>query len=59
MEQWTNRLLWHLILHPKKKYGRFTTIFRYVALFKVGMELYFQEGPAMIDELKQKGHHIF
>ncbi|GAC92110.1 orotidine 5'-phosphate decarboxylase [Anoxybacillus flavithermus NBRC 109594] len=26
---------------------------------KVGMELYFQEGPAIIDELKQRGHDIF
>jgi orotidine-5'-phosphate decarboxylase len=26
---------------------------------KVGMELYYQEGPSIIDEIKEMGHHIF
>lgn len=26
---------------------------------KVGMELYYQEGPSIIHEIKEKGHHIF
>lgn len=26
---------------------------------KVGMEAYFQHGPKLVDELKQRGHHVF
>ena len=26
---------------------------------KVGMELFYQEGPSIIHEIKEKGHHIF
>ncbi|MBA2878758.1 orotidine-5'-phosphate decarboxylase [Anoxybacillus kamchatkensis] len=44
----------------KEEVRTFLQLFSDTSLFlKVGMELYFQEGPAMIDELKQKGHHIF
>ncbi|KIQ95831.1 Orotidine 5'-phosphate decarboxylase [Anoxybacillus thermarum] len=44
----------------KEEVRTFLQPFSDTSLFlKVGMELYFQEGPAMIDELKQKGHHIF
>ncbi|AKS37985.1 orotidine 5'-phosphate decarboxylase [Anoxybacillus gonensis] len=44
----------------KEEVRTFLQPFSHTSLFlKVGMELYFQEGPAIIDELKQKGHHIF
>ncbi|MBW9217087.1 orotidine-5'-phosphate decarboxylase [Anoxybacillus sp. ST70] len=44
----------------KEEVRPFLQPFSDTSLFlKVGMELYFQEGPAIIDELKQKGHHIF
>ena len=44
----------------KKEVSNFLTLFNKEKLFvKVGMELFYQEGPAIIDEIKDKGHHIF
>ncbi|WP_041638571.1 orotidine-5'-phosphate decarboxylase [Anoxybacillus flavithermus] len=44
----------------KEEVRSFLQLFSDTSLFlKVGMELYFQEGPAIIDELKQRGHDIF
>ncbi|CUA81080.1 orotidine-5'-phosphate decarboxylase [Anoxybacillus suryakundensis] len=44
----------------KEEVWSFLQLFSDTSLFlKVGMELYFQEGPTIIDELKQRGHHIF
>ena len=44
----------------KKEVSQFLTLFNKEKLFvKVGMELFYQEGPAIIDEIKDKGHHIF
>jgi len=44
----------------KEEVRAFLQLFSDTSLFvKVGMELYFQEGPTIIDELKQRGHYIF
>ncbi|MCL6615909.1 MAG: histidine kinase [Anoxybacillus ayderensis] len=43
----------------KEEVRTFLQLFSDTSLFlKVGMELYFQEGPAMIDELKQHIEHV-
>ena len=40
--------------------NRFLQPFEGKELFvKVGMELFYQEGPSIIHQLKEKGHHIF
>jgi orotidine-5'-phosphate decarboxylase len=44
----------------KKEVSQFLNQFNQEKLFvKVGMELYYQEGPSIIHEIKEKGHHIF
>jgi orotidine-5'-phosphate decarboxylase len=44
----------------KEEVNRFLTHFENEKLFlKVGMELFYQEGPSIIYELKEKGHEIF
>jgi len=44
----------------KQEVNEFLRLFSDTPLFvKVGMELYYQEGPAMIEELKTQGHRIF
>ncbi|CAM3413778.1 orotidine-5'-phosphate decarboxylase [Aeromicrobium ponti] len=44
----------------KDEVNRFLTHFENEKLFlKVGMELFFQEGPSIVYELKEKGHEIF
>lgn len=44
----------------KQEVNEFLRLFSGTPLFvKVGMELYYQEGPAMIEELKAQGHRIF
>ncbi|GGJ55366.1 orotidine-5'-phosphate decarboxylase [Anoxybacillus voinovskiensis] len=44
----------------KQEVNEFLRLFSDTPLFvKVGMELYYQEGPAMIEELKAQGHRIF
>ena len=53
-------LLLLLIFHLRRKLLIFYNFFNKEKLFvKVGMELFYQEGPAIIDEIKEKGHHIF
>src|SRR4051794_22437574 len=40
--------------------NRFLQPFEGKELFvKVGMELFYQEGPSIIHQIKEKGHHIF
>ncbi|MCL6587629.1 MAG: orotidine-5'-phosphate decarboxylase [Anoxybacillus sp.] len=44
----------------KQEVREFLRPFSRTSLFvKVGMELYYQEGPAMIAELKEQGHRLF
>lgn len=44
----------------RKEVFQFLEHFRHEKLFvKVGMELFYQEGPSIIDELKNQGHNIF
>ncbi|MBB5323747.1 orotidine-5'-phosphate decarboxylase [Anoxybacillus tepidamans] len=44
----------------KREVNEFLRPFSRTPLFvKVGMELYYQEGPAIIAELKEQGHRIF
>ena len=53
-------LLLHLILPSKNEVTHFLQRFHNEKLFvKVGMELFYQEGPSIIHEIKEKGHHIF
>lgn len=44
----------------KNEVDQFLNHFHDESLFvKVGMELYYQEGPSIIQRIKEKGHHIF
>ncbi|MBO0959174.1 orotidine-5'-phosphate decarboxylase [Neobacillus sp. MM2021_6] len=55
-----NSLIIALDFANKSEIERFLTPFVDRKLFvKVGMELFYQEGPAIIDQLKNMGHQIF
>ncbi|MFE8699012.1 orotidine-5'-phosphate decarboxylase [Cytobacillus sp. FJAT-54145] len=55
-----NSLIVALDFASKKEVFEFLTPFEGEKLFvKVGMELFYQEGPSMIHELKEKDHEIF
>ncbi|UCZ51795.1 orotidine-5'-phosphate decarboxylase [Bacillus shivajii] len=44
----------------KKEVDAFLDHFKHEQLFvKVGMELFYSEGPALIEGIKDKGHHVF
>jgi orotidine-5'-phosphate decarboxylase len=43
----------------KQEVFQFLNHFDEQLFVKVGMELYYQEGPAIIDEIKERGHQIF
>lgn len=48
-----------LDFETKQKVDSFLDHFHESLYVKVGMELYYQEGPKIIDYLKEKGHQIF
>lgn len=55
-----NSLIIALDFATKQEVFKFLQPFEGESLFlKVGMELYYQEGPSIIDELKAKDHQIF
>ncbi|WHY79278.1 orotidine-5'-phosphate decarboxylase [Neobacillus sp. WH10] len=55
-----NSLIIALDFANKSEIERFLTPFEDRKLFvKVGMELFYQEGPAIVHQLKEKGHQIF
>lgn len=55
-----NSLIIALDFSNKQEVEQFLIPFSGKELFvKVGMELYYQEGPSMIEFLKEKGHRIF
>lgn len=55
-----NSLIIALDFASKQEVLRFLQPFKGESLFlKVGMELFYQEGPAIINELKAKNHQIF
>lgn len=55
-----NSLIIALDFSNKQEVEQFLIPFTGKELFvKVGMELYYQEGPSMIEFLKEKGHRIF
>ncbi|MFZ7946653.1 orotidine-5'-phosphate decarboxylase [Neobacillus sp. 19] len=55
-----NSLIIALDFANKSEIERFLTPFDDRKLFlKVGMELFYQEGPSIIHQLKEKGHQIF
>ena len=55
-----NSLIIALDFASKKEVFQFLERFEGESLFlKVGMELFYQEGPAIISELKEKNHQIF
>ncbi|WP_312469240.1 orotidine-5'-phosphate decarboxylase [Neobacillus sp.] len=55
-----NSLIIALDFANKSEIDRFLTPFEDRKLFvKVGMELFYQEGPSIVHLLKEKGHHIF
>jgi orotidine-5'-phosphate decarboxylase len=55
-----NSLIIALDFSTKEEVFQFLQPFEGESLFlKVGMELFYQEGPAIIDELKTRNHHIF
>ena len=58
---WTNSLIIALDFPIQKgSYSIFTALFNKEKLFvKVGMELFYQEGPAIIDEIKRKRTSYF
>jgi orotidine-5'-phosphate decarboxylase len=55
-----NSLIIALDFANRSEVNRFLHPFEGRELFvKVGMELFYQEGPSIIHQLKEKGHHIF
>ncbi|PLR77574.1 orotidine-5'-phosphate decarboxylase [Bacillus sp. V3-13] len=55
-----NPLIIALDFADKREVFRFMEQFSEEKLFlKVGMELFYQEGPAIVDDLKERGHHVF
>jgi orotidine-5'-phosphate decarboxylase len=55
-----NSLIIALDFANGREVNRFLQPFEGRELFvKVGMELFYQEGPAIVHQLKDKGHHIF
>lgn len=54
-----NPIIVALDFDSKEKVHAFLANFKEPIFVKVGMELYYQEGPAIIQEIKALGHHIF
>ncbi|WP_080846511.1 orotidine-5'-phosphate decarboxylase [Cytobacillus gottheilii] len=55
-----NSLIIALDFTGKEEVNRFLSKFNDEQLFlKVGMELFYQEGPRIVQELKEKGHQVF
>jgi orotidine-5'-phosphate decarboxylase len=55
-----NSLIIALDFASKKEVFQFLSRFEGESLFvKVGMELFYQEGPAIVNELKEKNHQVF
>ncbi len=55
-----NSLIIALDFASKQEVFQFLEPFENESLFlKVGMELFYQEGPAIISELKEKNHDVF
>ncbi|ADC48173.1 orotidine 5'-phosphate decarboxylase [Alkalihalophilus pseudofirmus OF4] len=49
-----------LDVHQKEARDRLLETFKHDSIYmKVGMELYYQEGPRIIEQLKKDGHHVF
>src|SRR5690554_5022813 len=61
LEKYVNQSIIIALDFPsRQEVQRFLQLFTHEALFlKVGMELYYQEGPAIIELLKTRNHKVF
>ncbi|HHD6668941.1 TPA: orotidine-5'-phosphate decarboxylase [Staphylococcus aureus] len=48
-----------LDFESKEKVNQFLDLFDESLFVKVGMELFYQEGPQLINEIKERGHDVF
>lgn len=48
-----------LDFESKDKVNQFLDLFDEALFVKVGMELFYQEGPQLINEIKGRGHDVF